>query len=290
MRVEKQIQRLTTEQAISELQKDSVWDSIASDCYLDEPLLGAAQRFADSLEWQATREFFPKVRTRAVELGAGRGVASFALAKDGWDVSAVEPDPSLQVGLGALLELADQTGLPITGHATVAEKTGLPSSSFDLVYERQVLHHVSSLDEACSEAARLLKPGGVFVCAREHVISKADDLNVFLNTHPLHVYTGAEHAYMLETYLKAFRESGLRVQRVLGPYDSPMNYYPMTRTEWLKFVRAPMSKRVGERLTRWLTNERMAVGRFALKKLAERESQRNSTPGRVYSFIARRPL
>jgi ubiquinone/menaquinone biosynthesis C-methylase UbiE len=43
------------------------------------------------------------------------------------------------------------------------EKTGLPDGSFDVVCEGGALHHMD-LDSAYREAARLLRPGGKFLC------------------------------------------------------------------------------------------------------------------------------
>ncbi|HEX2648154.1 MAG TPA: class I SAM-dependent methyltransferase, partial [Candidatus Dormibacteraeota bacterium] len=42
-----------------------------------------------------------------------------------------------------------------------AEDTGLPSSSFDLIYSHAVLEHVHSPQLVLSEVSRLLRPGGL---------------------------------------------------------------------------------------------------------------------------------
>ena len=53
----------------------------------------------------------------------------------------------------------------------------------------------------CEEVARVLKPGGTFIATREHVISKKEDLPVFLANHPLHRFYGGENAFVLQKYL-----------------------------------------------------------------------------------------
>ena len=53
------------------------------------------------------------------------------------------------------------------------------------------------------EMHRVLKPGGIFIAAREHVISKEADLEKFLEQHPLHHLYGGEHAFLLERYIEA---------------------------------------------------------------------------------------
>ena len=40
---------------------------------------------------------------------------------------------------------------------------------FDVVFARAVLHHTRDLELACREMFRVLRPGGIFVAAREHV-------------------------------------------------------------------------------------------------------------------------
>lgn len=89
---------------------------------------------------------------RALDLGCGGGLLSAYLAQRGarWigvDVS----NASLRVGserLGARFARADVLRLP------VADET------MDVVLAADVLEHVTSLDAALAEAARVLKPGG----------------------------------------------------------------------------------------------------------------------------------
>src|SRR5260370_6962156 len=42
----------------------------------------------------------------------------------------------------------------------MAENTGLPSSTFDLIYSHAVLEHVHAPKQVLSEMLRLLRPGG----------------------------------------------------------------------------------------------------------------------------------
>ena len=60
---------------------------ICKACYFDDPLSDAAERFSKSLEWRELRKIVSVVKGEALDLGAGRGIASYALAKDGWKVS-----------------------------------------------------------------------------------------------------------------------------------------------------------------------------------------------------------
>ena len=70
--------------------------------FYDDPLIEAARRYRISTEWQTVRRYLPAGQGRALDLGAGRGIASYALACEGWAVTAVEPDSSAIVGAGAI--------------------------------------------------------------------------------------------------------------------------------------------------------------------------------------------
>ena len=147
-------------------------------CFYDDPLRNAAERYYASTEWQAVRALTSAKRGRALDLGAGRGISSYALARDGWQVCALEPDPSNVVGAGAIRALARDAKLDIQVEQNWGESLPYTDETFDLVYGRQVLHHASDLRQLCREAARVLKPGGIFIATREHVISRHADLPI----------------------------------------------------------------------------------------------------------------
>src|SRR5690348_4626147 len=90
------------EEAVEWVRRQPQHAELVRQCYFDDPLLEAARRFHRSGEWLATRQFIPRSPGKAVDLGAGRGIASYALASDGWRVTAIEPDASAVVGAGAI--------------------------------------------------------------------------------------------------------------------------------------------------------------------------------------------
>jgi SAM-dependent methyltransferase len=180
----------------------------------------------------------PGAGRRALDIGAGRGISSYALARGGWQVTALEPDPSDVVGTGAIEQLSAAAGVPITVVREWGEALPFPDASFDLVYGREVLHHARDLETLCAEMGRVLRPGGMFLATREHVIFKEADLAVFLKQHPLHWLYGGENAYRLPAYKAAITGGGIRLTRVVNPWASAVNLYPRSIEEIARLIHA----------------------------------------------------
>lgn len=279
-------ERWTWEQAVAWLRAQPDQAELVRNCYFDDPLLDAARRFAGSDEFRETATWLPAKPGRALDLGAGRGIGSFALAKLGWRVTAVEPDPSALVGAAAIRTLAREGGVNIEIVEEEAEVLPFPDDSFDLVYARQALHHAGDLSDFLLEAARVLRPGGRFVATREHVISRDEDLPAFLQSHPLHRFYGGECAYKLDDYLGAIQTAGLTVRRVIGPFDSVVNYFPESKAQWRNRCRRVLARWTGDSLARVIADDRHAPGRAVLRRIARRLSANCHTPGRMFSFVA----
>lgn len=240
-------------------------------CYYDDPLLDAAARYRASTEWSAVRALLPARPGLALDLGAGRGIASFALAAEGWTTVALEPDGSAVVGAPAIAGLARAARLPITAVRVTGERLPVADRSVDLVFSRAVLHH-ADLDAVCREVARVLRPGGSFVAIREHVLSREADRPAFLAAHPLHRHFGGENAHVLSRYLDALRGASLEVVRVLNPMESDVNLFPATTAD----VKAKLSRRLG-----WPWPAAVPDAALRLAGALDR------TPGRLYSFVCR---
>ncbi|MDR3362750.1 MAG: class I SAM-dependent methyltransferase [Desulfovibrio sp.] len=265
--------RMTWEDAVAWLRSQPDQQDLVRACFYDDPALAVAERYYTCAEWQALREFLPTRRGTALDLGAGRGIGAYALARDGWDVTALEPDKSAIVGAQAIQKLASTAGLSIRVVEEWGESLPFEDGNFDFVYARQVLHHAKNLGELCKEVARVLRPGGLFIALREHVIDTKEDLPAFLASHPLHALYGGENAFLLEQYLDAVRKSGLQVRTVLSPLESDINLYPGTRAallaSWRNKLVIPLPAKLLSALVRW-------------------KSSRLTTPGRLYTFVCER--
>ena len=273
------------EAAVRSLMNEPGQRQLVLDCFYDEPRTVAADRYARSPEWQAALELLPGRTGSALEVGAGHGIASCALARAGWRVTALEPDPSGLVGAEAIRRLAAEMGLDIRVVEAFGEQLPFENGGFDLVLVRQVLHHARDLPQLCREIARVLRPGGTVLAMREHVISKTGDLPKFFDVHPLHHLYGGENAFRLDEYVRAIESAGLRIDRCLAPFDSAINYAPYTR-ESLREALIARAGRIpgGAALLRALLSG--DAGYAALLRLLSRLDRR---PGRLYSFLCTKP-
>lgn len=271
------------EEAVIWLRQQPDHTQLVADCYYDDPLIEAADRYWNSEEWQAVRDRLVGRSGKALDVGAGRGIASYALAREGFEVTALEPDPSALVGAAAIRMLAAESQLPISTVEEFSEKLPFEDGMFDVVFARAVLHHTRDLAAACSEFFRVLKPGGLFVAIREHVISASGDLPRFLEQHPLHRLYGGEHAFLLKQYVAALERAGFAELEVITPWQSPINYAPYT----LDTLKGELAQRAGlgvstiSRLIRGLLDVPgiWPPTRWAIELIDHR-------PGRLYSFIA----
>ena len=242
----------TWEEAVLWLRAQPDQVELVEACFYDDPLIDAVQRYYATKEWEAVRQLTGPAGGRALDVGAGRGISSYALARDGWQVTALEPDPSDIVGAGAIKQLADATKLPIDVVEEWGETLPFSDASFDLVYGRQVLHHARDLATLCAEMARVLKPGGTFLATRENVIFKDADLAVFLAGHPLHGLYGGENAYRLAEYTGAIKAAGIRLTHVLNPWASDVNLHPRSAADVAQLIHARLRVVPASLLRPWL--------------------------------------
>jgi ubiquinone/menaquinone biosynthesis C-methylase UbiE len=280
---------LSWEAAVKRMQDDPARIDLVRESYYDRDVLEAASRFERGEEWGATRQLLPSKPGIAVDLGAGRGIASYALVQAGWSVIAIEPDAGNTVGRGAIGQLRERGNSKIEVLPGTAEAILLGDATADLVYARAVLHHTSDMRKACREVARVLKPGGRFLAVREHVVDHPEDEAIFLSGHELHALYGGERAWPLATYLEAIEQSGLRLIKVLGSYESSINYAPYTVRDLWGICARPLIRLVGWRLAYMLAGPESGMGRWLLRVQGKKLSALDARPGRLYSFVAVKP-
>jgi SAM-dependent methyltransferase len=274
-------------EAIRVIRSDPAFEDLVRDSYLDADVHAAALRFAESAEFAETcLALGTNLRGAVVlDVGAGTGVASLGFAKAGARrVIALEPDASEEAGRGAQSRLITQSEIAFVPIGGTAECMPLAREVIDIVYARQTLHHFSELSKGVQECARVLRRGGTFMACREHVTDDDVQLRQFLDAHPVHRLTGDEKAWPLATYIKAIEGAGLRMERVLGPWDSVINAYPAARQR-ADLQEVPL-RAVRKRLGAFAPVLTIVPG---VSWLAETLMRRRRVPGRLYSFLAVKP-
>jgi len=264
------------EDAISWLKQQPDKQELVRSCFYDDPIIDCAQRYHQSSEWRAVNNLLSDLeKGRALDLGAGRGISSYALAMDGWSVTSLEPDHSPIVGADAIREIVQCCNCDIEVVEAFAEELPFEDNFFDLLYGRAVMHHAKNLGEFCRQIFRVLKPGGTFLLTREHAVNNQKDLQLFFDTHPLHSLYCGEYAYPLARYKKALTVSGLSIRKTFAPYDSNINLFPRNQDE--------LRKKIGNKLK--INIPQMLFDYLIIPLL----NFRDKSPGRLYSFFGCKP-
>ena len=80
------------------------------------------------------------------------------------------------------------------------------------------------------------------------------------------------------------------MQRAMAPLDSPINYFPMTPEQCFTHCTRPVAALIGRTLTNIFFSRRHMLGRALMMWLVAALNHRDQTPGRLYSFVAVKPM
>ncbi len=290
---------MTWEEIIIQIRKDPSYKDLVELAYFEENLSLNVNRFRISEEYEETIKLITEyskgeIKLTLADIGAGNGVAAVSFALDGFEVTAIEPDPSNTIGAGAIKKLKEHF---LLNNLNVVEAWGealpLKSESFDVVYIRQAVHHADHLEDFIKEASRLLKRGGLLLTTRDHVIYDEKDKAWFLAAHTLHKFYGGENAFAETEYENAIRNAGLHIVKTLHHFESVINYFPEKKSviekriaDRMQFVECNWKKRIPGLFKKSTTLKKWYFDR-ANKKLGPVLDERK-IPGRLISFIAKK--
>lgn len=273
----------TWEETILSIREVPAYDDLIVQTYMDADLVKNVERFKTSIEFIETvkliNQYLPTAKS-ILDIGCGNGTSSISLAQEGYEVVAVEPDPSDTVGAGAIKILAEKLNVKdLKVYQSYAEDIQFPDESFDVVYVRQAMHHAYDLEKFVKECARVLKRNGLLITIRDHVITDERDKEAFLESHPLHKFYGGENAFTEQQYTDAMEKNGLSIRKVLRLFDSEINFFPLSKKE------IGIAKRK-KKLVSLTCKILPAFLRKAIQKKADALLNEKDYPGRMYSFIS----
>jgi ubiquinone/menaquinone biosynthesis C-methylase UbiE len=259
------------------------YEALVRNAYFDENLVLNIDRFKQSVEFRETLKLLKKYNKNAksiLDIGCGNGISSIAFALNGYDVVALEPDPSDTIGAGAIRKLVSHYNLEnVKVYESFAEDIKFDNNMFDVVYVRQAMHHANDLEKFITECSRVLKVNGILMTIRDHVIFDEADKVDFLNIHPLQKFYGGENAYKSDDYTSSMIKAGLKIERILKTFDSEINYFPMNTNN----VRKTKIKKEIYNIISMFAPFLISVEKRknVLGMLNEKD-----LPGRMYSYIA----
>ncbi len=149
-----------------------------SEKYFDEIAGRLGKHYCPGRSWDAIGHFLlyltPSIDI--ADLGAGEGMISMLLARQAHYVFCIDRSAKM-VEVGS--RIARENGVDNLEYKLGdIEKVPLPDECVDLSLLSQSLHHAAHPQKAVSEAARILRPGGLLVILdlREHSFEKAREM------------------------------------------------------------------------------------------------------------------
>lgn len=135
-------------------------------------------RNATALDW-VERLHLP-AGSLALDAGCGAGVAAISLAREGFNVWAVDPVPHM-TGLTWLR--AVEAGVNHRLHPVIGDvqRLAFGNNVFDVAIALGVIPWLHSVQKGISEMARVLKPGGYLILSADNAAAAVHVIDPFMN-------------------------------------------------------------------------------------------------------------
>lgn len=196
---------------------------------------------------------------RVLDLGCGEGQVARAVAQSGAQVFGLDPTHA------QIRTAIERAGGPEYFQAEAAA-TGIASGSMDAALACLVFEHITDLDAAFDEVARVLRPTGRFVLLLNHPLTQAPG-SAWVDDHIM-----GEQYYRIGPYL----ETCVWVEEIAAGIELP-------------YVHRPFSEYVNGLVTRGFTIERILEPAPAPSYLeAAAEYEHTASIPRVLVIISRR--
>jgi 2-polyprenyl-6-hydroxyphenyl methylase/3-demethylubiquinone-9 3-methyltransferase len=227
----------------------------------------AAQWWSDEIRWVRTLKNLVPGRLSwmdrhidwpgkdVLDLGCAGGFMAEALVARGAKVTGIDPaDQAIE----AAREHAKAQGHSITYDIGVGEALPYEGAAFDAVVCVDVLEHVQDLAMVLDEAARVLRPGGLFlfdtinrnILARLVTITIAEDILRILprGTHDpaLFIKPAEMRAALTEALLVPGAFTGLGPRGITRRGDLTFGHLPLTTVQYMGLARKPDPHTKGE--------------------------------------------
>ena len=92
------------------------------------------------------------------------------------------------------------------------------------------------------ETLRAKKIGPKYTRWGRFIRYRIEDLQAFLDSHPLHFLYGGENAYTVKEYITAISLGGIEIKTVLNPLQSNINLYPESLESVKKMIEAKFNQ------------------------------------------------
>lgn len=211
-------------------------------------------READQSWIQLMRDNIDLFGKEAVDMGCGGGIYSKALSKLKVNhVTAV--DFSEEMLKGAAENCKDYSNISFSKGD--AYHTKLPSSNYDVVLERALVHHLNNLNGCFNEANRLLKKNGILIVqdrTPEDCLLPGDNSHIrgyFFDLYPKLKTKEISRRYDTQEMHSALESAGFHIENTVKLWETRRIYAD------LESLRSDLLLRTGRSILHELTDEEL---------------------------------